>query len=199
MLFAESPTATFSNAIAKIKGDCDGRCPWLKPRDSSQHLRLRKLTLDDRLLSSVRAIHVEEARETMMILSRIDECPIYTRGKVYITSSKHVESSFIRRKSGKDRLYSSKRTFHQLLQHVALCLLALSYSTKSSPRDTCATCRSYNAYNAPMIENWASADFFFPLCNGMLSVFTYLINIEFKIENCLRKILFLLSVLIFCF
>ncbi|KYQ49357.1 hypothetical protein ALC60_11462, partial [Trachymyrmex zeteki] len=31
------------------------------PEDSSQHLRLRKLTLDDRLLPSVRAIRVKEA------------------------------------------------------------------------------------------------------------------------------------------
>ncbi|KYN28083.1 hypothetical protein ALC57_02519, partial [Trachymyrmex cornetzi] len=54
--------------------------------DSSQHLRLRKLTLDDRLLPSVRGIRVEEARETVMILSRIDGCPIYihTRQGVHI-------------------------------------------------------------------------------------------------------------------
>lgn len=33
-LFAESPTATFSNAIAKIKGDRDRRCPRPEPGDS---------------------------------------------------------------------------------------------------------------------------------------------------------------------
>lgn len=117
MIFAESPSATFSNVIAKIKGDRDGRCPRPEREDTSRRLRSRKLTLDDRLLHP--RYSCRGRQQTVKILSRIGVRYMCTRGKVYVSSSKHIECSFIRRKSRKDRLHSSRCTLHRLLRHVA--------------------------------------------------------------------------------
>lgn len=150
------------------------------PEDSSQHLRLRKLTLDDRLLPSVRAIRVKEAGNCDDTIAYRWMSDIHT----------HAERcTYLHRNTSSLVLFVVNRgKIDFILRSVP------SISSCDTSRRVYWLCRTQprvrREIHAPRVapitpvDDWkcASTDvIFFMLCNGMLSVFIYLINIEFKV------------------